>query len=167
MSVATTDALGRPHRSVHRWGITTHRTIMNKNELKKYVEGLADDTEIIIVNTKEQASVIPKHCERVDVGGKIVLLYRKIKAGIWVVAVAWVLQSVELLPKPEAVFLAAKEKIEYVVKHTDWSFPYTDHDSQYPPVAFEFNGSIHYLPTSSLSLETLAQTGSFSVNTKA
>lgn len=32
---------------------------MNKDELKKYVEGLTDDTEIIVVITKEQAGLAP------------------------------------------------------------------------------------------------------------
>ena len=139
-----------------------HHSTMNKDELKKYVEGLADDSEIIVVATKEQAAVIPKHCERIDVAGKIILVLRKMKDGVWVVIVAWVLQSVEILPKPQAVFLAAKEKIAYVIKHTNYDFPYTTHDNRYPFVAFEFNGTTHYLPPSGLSPDALAQAGSLS-----
>ncbi len=133
---------------------------MNKDDLKKYIEGLADDTEIIVVTTKEQALVIPKRCERVDLDGKSVCLLRRLVNGIWTVAVAWVLQTVELLPKPEAVVLAARDKIEYVVKHTDWNFPYTTHDNQYRPITFDLNGTTHYLPPSGLSPEALAHTGS-------
>jgi len=49
-------------------GITTHHTTMNKDELQKYVNGLDDDVEIIVLTTKEQAAAMPRHCERIDFG---------------------------------------------------------------------------------------------------
>jgi hypothetical protein len=40
---------------------------MNKDELKHYVDGIADDVEIIVITTKEQAAAMPRHCERIEV----------------------------------------------------------------------------------------------------
>jgi hypothetical protein len=133
---------------------------MNKDELRKYVDGLADDAEIIVI-TKEQTAAIPWHCERIDAPGNVIWLLRKLKDGIWVVFIAWVLQGVDVLPKPQAVCVAARDKIEFVMKHTNYDFPHTEHDNQYPHISFDFNGATHYLPPSGLSAVDLAETGSF------
>jgi len=143
-------------------GITTHHTTMNKDELQKYVNGLDDDVEIIVLTTKEQAAAMPRHCERIDVAGNVIWALRKFKKGAWVVFIAWVLHGVDDLPKPQAVFVAARDKVEFVMEHTNYDFPYTKHDSQYPPyISFDFNGTTHYLSSSGMSAGDIAQTGSF------
>ena len=136
---------------------------MNKDELKTYIDHLGDNCEIIVVTTKEQSNVIPKRCERIDISGKAVYLLRKCVDGVWFAFVVWVVQAVELVPKPHIVYLAASEKIDYVVKHADWCFPFTKHENQYPHLSFELNGTTHYVPTSALLAEVLEYTGCYIV----
>jgi hypothetical protein len=134
---------------------------MTKDELKNYVADLDDDAEIIVI-TKEQAGAMPKHSQRIDVAGKIIWVVRMLKKGIWAVVIAWILQTpLDHLPKPDAVVLAAADKIEYVMKHTDFTYPYTTHDQKFSQLAYNYHGATYFTPASALSPDVMAVSGSY------
>ena len=137
---------------------------MTKDELKKHVDGLDDNVEIIVI-TKEQESAIPKkQCEEIRTGGAIVWVMRRLKEGVWAIVLAWVLQApLDHLPKPDAVFLTAAEKIKYVMTHTDYNFSYPTNVGKYPSsyVAYDYKDSTYFTPISGLSPEVIQKSGSF------
>jgi hypothetical protein len=137
---------------------------MTKEELKKHIDGLDDNAEIIVI-TKEQANVIPKqHCQEIRIGSAVVWVMRKFLAGVWMIAVAWVLQApLDHLPKPDAVVLTAAEKIQYVMTHTDYNFSYSTNFGKYPSsyVAYDYKDATYFTPVSGLSPEVIQRSGSF------
>ncbi len=134
---------------------------MDREELKKYIDDLDDDAEIIVIKSREQIDVLPHRCERIDVPGKILWVLKRLIGGTWKVAIVWIV-LMDLfpgdIPKPKAVILQTADLISYVLHHVDYAFPNAAHDSQSPLIAYRQNGNVHYLPPSGFSPHAVAAT---------
>ena len=112
---------------------------MNKDDLRKYIDGLDDDTEIIVITSKEQLSVIPKYCQRVDTPTTTNWVFRVFLNGAWKVAVVWsvLISLFPGMPKPSDLYITSKDSIRLAIENIDFSFPYKENEKKTPYFGFE------------------------------
>lgn len=115
---------------------------MNRDEIKRLIDDLDDDAQIIVINTKDEAKAVPRalirDCQRISVKDRVLFLWRKTRAGaiatVWSVALAL---FPEVVPTPIKIVTFSYDQIEPLVAEIDWSFPHVENHARFPDIAYE------------------------------
>lgn len=115
---------------------------MNKDELKRVIDDLDDDAQIIIIDSIKEVNAVPREilrdCPQIRIKDRVLFLWRKSNIGnvlaVWSIAV---FLMPGIVPTPPQIVDFAYETIKPLVENIDWSFPHRDNDSHFPYIAYE------------------------------